>query len=460
MNTKDMTVGRPGTLLLTFAVPLMVGNMFQQLYTVVDTAIVGRFLGVNALAALGATEWLTFIMFGSIAGITHGFSVIMAQYFGASEYGMLRKSIINAIYLAMIGAIILAVTGQLILNPLLLFLRTPEGILALSKSYLGILYLGIPVSFCYNLSASILRALGNSRTPLLAMLAASICNIVLDVLFIVAFDWGINGAAVATIIAQIFAAVFCVAKLKGIDLLPTQSHEYLFDKDICLTELKLGVPLGLQNIITAIGGLLVQSVINGFGILFIAGYTIANKLYGLLEIAASSFGYAMSSYTAQNLGAGLLHRVRKGLRAANWIGVITAYGMSVIMIFLGKIILSWFLVADPVSEQDILQIGYQFLSILAFFFPLLYLLYIIRACIQGMGNTLIPMISSIAQLIMRVGCALVLTKFIGKTGVFWGEIFAWIGADSILLISYLAYIKKLEKRVGGLAVQATKSPFL
>ncbi len=454
MKTKDMTAGRPGKLILTFAIPLMAGNVFQQLYTFVDTAIVGQVLGVNALAALGATEWMTFIMFGVITGITQGFSVIMAQYFGAAEYGRLRKSVANAMYLAFIGTVIFTVLGQLIMNPILRLSKTPEGIIELSQSYLSILYLGVPVSMAYNLMAAILRALGNSKTPLQAMIAASLCNIVLDILFVFEFEWGIRGAAFATILAQVLATVFCIIKLTGINILHMQAEEYAFDRRICYAELKMGVPIGLQNMITAIGGLLIQSVVNGFGILFLAGYTAANKLYGLLEIAASSYSYAMSSYAGQNLGAGLLDRIRRGLRSANIIGMITAYGMSAIMLFFGKMILSCFIAADAETEQATIQIGYQFLKILAVFFPLLYILYVTRACIQGMGNTLLPMISSIAQLIMRMGCAFILTRFIGKTGVFWGEIFAWIGADIILLFSYYYYLKKLGKQAGLLVIQA------
>lgn len=454
MNTKDMTVGRPGKLLLTFAIPLMLGNVFQQLYTFVDTAIVGQVLGVNALAALGATEWMTFIMFGSIAGVTQGFSVTMAQHFGAAEYGMLRKSIVNAMYLAIVGAVIFTVLGQLIIYPILGLLKTPDGIIELSESYLRILYMGVPISMSYNLLAAILRALGNSKTPLQAMIAASLCNIALDFLFVFEFGWGIRGAAFATVLAQSLAMVFCIIKLKGIKILSVQSNEYIFDKDICYAELKLGVPIGLQNIITAIGGLIIQAVINGFGILFIAGYTAANKLYGLLEIAAASYSYAMSSYAGQNMGAGQVDRVRKGLRTANIIGIITAYGMSAIMLFYGKMILSCFIAADAATVQATIKIGYQFLKILAVFFPLLYILYVTRACIQGMGNTLLPMISSIAQLIMRMGCALILTRFIGETGVFWGEIAAWTGADIILLFSYYYYVKNIE--VTGLSAIQTE----
>lgn len=202
--------------------------------------------------------------------------------------------------------------------------------------------------------------------------------------------------------------------------------------------------MGLQNIITAADGVVVQLVINGFGVLFIAGFTAANKLYGLLEIAASSYGYAVASYTGQNMGAGLIQRIRKGLKEASILGVITAYVMSFIMLVFGKKILTCFVTGSASVVEETIAIGYEFLIILAIFFPLLYLLYIIRSCIQGMGNTVLPMISSMVQLVMRVSCALFLTKVIGQKGVFFGEIFAWIGADLLLLITYIYMMKKLR----------------
>lgn len=441
-DTRDMTVGSPWKLILGFALPLMLGNIFQQFYTFVDTMVVGQALGVNALAALGSTEWLTFMMFGFIQGLVQGFSVVMAQCFGAGDMKTLRKSVVNAVYLSMAAALIFTVAGQLIVWPILLQMNTPNEVIGLSQDYLSILYAGIPITMTYNLSAAILRALGNSRTPLQAVLIASVCNIVLDILFVFEFDWGIKGAAFATILSQILSAIFCLIKLRKIRILQFEKGDYFLNKELCWRQLKLGFPMGFQNTVTAIGGLVVQSVINSFGVLFIAGFTAANKLYGLLETPASSYGYAMTSYAGQNQGAGLFERIRKGLKAANIIGIITAILMSVIMVFCGKFILGCFITGEAASVVTAIRIGYQFLMILAVFFPLLYILYVMRACIEGIGNVALPMASSVAQLLMRVGCALFLTYAIGERGVFYGEIFAWIGADVILIWSYKHCIKK------------------
>ena len=448
MQTKDMTTGSPAGLILRFALPLMLGNVFQQFYTFVDTMGVGQALGVKALAALGAAEWLTFLMFGLVQGLVQGFSLVMARQFGAGDDKGLKKAVAGAVWLSLGAAVLFTALGQLMLRPVLLLLRTPTEIIDLTLIYLRILYASLPVAFAYNLLAALLRALGNSKTPLQAMTLSSFCNIALDLLFVFGFGWGIQGAAAATVLAQLLAACFCFVKLRGSGLFSLGNKEYYPDRDVIKEQLKLGLPMGLQNMITAMGGLIVQSVINGFGVLFIAGYTAANKLYGLLEIAASSYGYAMSTYSGQNMGAARYDRIGKGLRAANLIGAATALLMSAIMVFFGKPVLGCFLTGDSVTVEGAMRIGYHFLLVLALFFPFLYILYVTRSCIQGMGNSLLPMISSIVQLVMRTGCALLLPALIGESGVFYGEVCAWLGADLLLAFSYFYCMKKLRTAAG------------
>lgn len=444
IGSKDMTVGRPGKLIFHFAVSLMLGNVFQQLYTFADTMIVGQVLGVNALAALGATEWLTFMMFGCVQGIAQGFSISIAQKFGSWDEAGIKRDIVHAVYLSIVLAVVLTGVGLWLCRPVLMVLRTPADIIDLSADYLQILYSGVAISVAYNLLAAILRAAGDSSTPLKAVTMASVLNIILDLVFVVVFHGGIKGAAFATVLAQLMSAIYCFLVLQKANFMKWNKNDMKPD-GICLRSLlKLSLPMGLQNIITAAGGVVVQLVINGFGVLFIAGFTAANKLYGLLEIAASSYGYAVASYTGQNMGAGLIQRIRKGLKEASILGVITAYVMSFIMLVFGKKILTCFVTGSASVVEETIAIGYEFLIILAIFFPLLYLLYIIRSCIQGMGNTVLPMISSMVQLVMRVSCALFLTKVIGQKGVFFGEIFAWIGADLLLLITYIYMMKKLR----------------
>ncbi|WP_455619791.1 MATE family efflux transporter [Eisenbergiella sp.] len=445
MQTRDMTSGSPARLLLQFALPLMLGNVFQQFYTFVDTMVVGQALGVGALAALGASEWLTFLMFGLVQGVVQGFSVAIAQRFGANDEEGMKKAVAGAVILSLGMAAAFTVLGQLMLRPVLTLLHTPEEIAGLSLSYLRILYGSLPVAFAYNLLAAILRAVGNSKTPLQAMTISSFCNIALDILFVFGFHLGIPGAAAATVLSQVLAALFCFIKLQGSGLLSLKRETCRPDRAMLREQLKLGLPMGLQNMITALGGLIVQSVINGFGVIFIAGYTAANKLYGLLEIAASSYGYAMSTYAGQNLGAARFDRIGRGLKAASIIGTATALMMSAVMLLFGRPVLGCFLTGDSAAAGAAMEIGYHFLQVLALFFPLLYILYIIRSCIQGLGNSVLPMVSSIAQLVMRTGCALLLPPLIGQSGVFYGEVCAWIGADLILVCSYYYWMHRLRR---------------
>lgn len=432
----DMTAGNPLQLLLSFSMPLVFGNLFQQLYTFVDTMIVGQKLGVHALAALGATEWLTFMMFGLIQGLTQGFSISVSRYFGTGNEKMVQQGIFHALCLSIGAALLFTALAQAALAPMVRLLHTPDELFDMSCLYLKILYLGIPISFAYNILAGILRAFGNSRAPLRAMLIASLGNIIFDIVLVVLLEMGIAGAAYGTLLAQLASVIYCIAALSKIEQARVERSNRKWSRRIFSEQIKLGIPMGLQNVITAAGGLAVQSVVNGFGILFLAGYTAANKLYGLLEVAASSYGYGISTYTAQNIGAGKKERVRTGLIAALKIGVVTAILMSFIMLIGGKPILGLFIKAEQSMAEAALSTGYHFLCVLALFFPFLYILYILRSCIQGMGNSVMPMLSSLIQVFMRIVFAVVITGIVGHEGVFWGEIAAWLGADAFLFCTY------------------------
>ena len=446
-DTKDMTTGNPARLLLAFSMPLMLGNLFQQLYTFVDALIVGQCVSANALAALGATEWLTFIMFGVIQGVTQGCSVVIAGFFGEKQIDALKRAIYGGCLIAVVGAAGFTMVGQLVIVPGLRLLRTPPEVFDLTQTYLRILYAGVPITFLYNIAAAILRALGNSKKPLHAMIIASLGNIVLDLLFVAGLDMGIAGAAYGTVLAQVLAAVYCVIAIRKIEVCRIGRENRVPDRSILREQIRMGIPMGLQNIITAIGGLVVQATVNGFGILFLTGYAAANKVYVLLEIAATSYGHGILTYTAQNKGIGNDKRIRYGLFAALAIGIVTALMMSAVMVFAGQGILGLFIKETESGAGEMIQIGYRFLCVLALGFPLLYCLYVLRACIQGMGDSMMPMLSSFMQVFMRVLCALFLTRAIGNEGVFWGEVLAWIGADVFLGI---VCVKKMVVNSSGL----------
>lgn len=440
---KTMTQGNPGKLILTFALPLMAGNVFQQLYTVVDTMVVGKYLGVGALAALGASDWMNWMMLGIVQGFAQGFAIRMAQEFGAGKYDSLRKVIGNSGILALISSLILVVIGQLTAHPVLVLLQTPDDIMGDALLYLRIMFLGLPIVMAYNLFASILRSLGDGQTPLRAMVVASITNIVLDLLFVLIFHWGIAGAASATLIAQLVSGLFCFYHIRRIEILQLSAFDFQMEGKLSGRLMALGFPMAFQNCIIAIGGMIVQFVVNGFGVLFIAGFTASNKLYGILEIAATSYGYAMITYVGQNLGAGKIKRIHQGMRSALIIAIATSLAIAAVMLLFGRTILSWFISGTPEEALQTLQIAYFYLAVMSVCLPILYILYVIRSCIQGLGNTLLPMASGIVEFIMRTGTALLLPLVMGETGIFFAEVSAWLGADVILVISWLITARKL-----------------
>lgn len=445
-RTLSMTTGKPAGLLLRFALPLMLGNMFQQLYTVVDTAVVGKTLGVDALAAMGASEWLNWMVLGMVQGLTQGFAILMAQHFGARALDRLRVVVGHSIILSAISSVLLVALAQLLARPVLELLATPIDIIDDSVLYLRFVFAGIPIVMAFNLLSSILRSMGDSNTPLYAMIIAAATNIVLDLLFVPVFGWGIPGAAIATLIAQVLSCVYCLLQIRKLDSLRLKKSDLRIQWRLAGRLLMLGSPMAFQNAIIAIGGMILQAVVNGYGVIFIAGYTATNRLYGLLEMAATSYGYAMVTYTGQNLGAGQYHRIRLGVRSANLIALVTSVAIAVAMLVFGKPILSLFLSGDPMEVAQAMDIGYEYLFFTAVFLPTLYLLHVVRSTVQGMGNTLLPMVSGIIEFFMRTGCALLLPAIIGHSGIFVAEVMAWIGADVVLIISYLVLIRKLDPK--------------
>ena len=445
-KVKNMTSGSPGKLILTFAIPLMLGNIFQQFYTMVDTMVVGQVVGVEALAALGATDWLVWLVLGVATGMTQGFSILVSQYYGAREWEKLKKSVAYSYVLTGVLALLVLTVSQLVIHRVMIFLNTPKNIIGMSMLYLRIVFCGIPVISAYNILAAMLRAMGNSRSPLIAMILASVINVALDFVFVAGFGWGVAGAAIATVIAQGFSAVYCFCVLRKVDLLHLEKKHFRFDGGMIYRLLYLGAPIALQNVIISIGGLVVQYVVNGYGFLFVAGFTATNKLYGVLELAAISYGYAMTTYVGQNLGAGEIRRIKKGVFSGTIMALITSFVISVLMILVGRTILAFFVSGDPDQVKQVLDIAYKYLFIMSCFLWTLYLLYVYRSAIQGLGNTVIPLASGIAEFVMRIGVALLLPKLIGQDGIFYAEICAWSGAALLLCVSYGWIIRKYSTK--------------
>ena len=444
-KVRDMTKGNPGRLILMFAVPLMIGNVFQQLYTMVDTVVVGQVAGVQALAALGAVEWIMWMVLGVSSGITQGFAILMAQDYGARKWKQLKKTVAHSYVLTTITAVLLFLTSQIFAHWILSFLNTPDNIIGMSLLYLRIVFCGIPVVAAYNVFAGVLRSLGNSRTPLVAMVIAAGINIILDLVFVAGFHMGVAGAALATVIAQCFSALYCFIIVRKIEIVHITRDDFRAVPGLNRKLLSLGTPILFQDVIISVGGLAVQFVVNGYGFLFVAGFTATNKLYGILEMAAISYGYAIVTYVGQNLGAGQISRIKKGVHVSGFLAFLTSAFISVMMFIFGKHILRMFISGDPAQTEQVLGIAWHYLSIMASVLCILYFLYVYRSALQGLGNTMIPMLSGVVEFFIRVGVALLLPKIMGQNGIFYAEITAWTGAAVLLAVSYYIRIRKFRK---------------
>lgn len=439
-NVKNMTSGAPGKLILLFALPLMLGNVFQQFYTMVDAMVVGQVVGVEALAAVGAADWLIWMIQGILTGGTQGFSILTAQNYGAGDGKALKKTVAMSYVLTAVTALVVLVISQAAVQPVLVFLNTPADVIDMSVTYVRIIFCGIPVIAAYNCLASILRALGNGRSPLIAMIVAAVINVGLDLLFVAVFGWGVAGAAIATVTAQAFSTLYCFLVLRKIEAVKIGREDFSRDGYLAGQLLKLGAPLEFQNIIISVGGLVIQYVVNGYGFLFVAGFTATNKLYGVLELAAISYGYAITTYVGQNLGAGNVPRIREGVRKGGFMAVLTALVIGVVMIAAGRPVLSLFISGEQEQVSQVMEIAYHYLFIMASFLIVLYLLYVYRSAIQGLGNTVIPLLSGAVEFLMRVGVALLLPRLVGQNGIFYAEICAWSGAALLLCVSYFRLI--------------------
>ena len=442
MSVRNMTEGRPARLIMSVALPLMLGNIFQQMYTVVDAQIVGSVVGVSALAAVGAADWFNWLFVGLLQGFSIGFAIPMAQAFGANDYEKLRKFTGNAVVLSAVISVVFTLAALLLIHPVLDLLKTPEAIRPTSVTYLTILFAGLPVVMGYNLLAGVLRSLGDGKSPLYAMIVASIINIVLDLLFVAGLGWGVGGAALATILAQGCSLLFCLYRLSKIDFIRPSRKDLKPDLPVCGHLIRLSLPVAFQNAVIGVGGMIVQSVANPLGVTFIAGYTATNKLYGLLEIAAVSYGYAISTYTGQNLGAKKFGRIQKGVHTAVLMGVLTSMLIALMMFLFGRSIIGSFISGTPEEVDAALKIGWEFLRLMSLSLPILYVLYIYRSAQMGMGHTLIPLLSGFAEFGMRTASALLLPAIIGYSGVFWAEVLAWLGADLFLIPGYYWALRK------------------
>ncbi|MDE6844321.1 MAG: MATE family efflux transporter [Lachnospiraceae bacterium] len=437
---KDMTKGTPMRLILGFAVPLLFGLLFQQFYSMVDTIIVGHYLGVNALAAVGATGSVNFLIIGFCMGVCNGFAIPIAQEYGAKHEDNLRKYVANCVWLSLIFAVVMTIAVVALCRPILQVMRTPSNIIDGSYSYIVIIFLGIPVTYLYNMTAAILRSLGDSKTPVVFLVMAAVLNIFLDLLCIIAFRMGVAGAAVATVVSQALAGICCLVYMyKKFTILKLSREEWRWNRD-CVGKLcNMGIPMGLQYSITAIGSVILQSAVNGIGSDAVAAVTAGSKLSMLMMCPFDAMGSTMATYGGQNVGAGDLDRVDKGLKSCTLLGLIYSVIAIGVVYLAGRNLLLLFLDA---GESAILNNAFAFISTnVLFYFPLA-LVNIVRFLIQGMGFSKLAVFAGAFEMLARGLAGFVLVPIFGFRAVCFANPLAWIFAD-IFLIPAFFYVRKI-----------------
>lgn len=446
-RTTNMTQGNPTTLILRFSLPLLAGNILQQLYNLVDTFVVGRAEGVTALAAVSSTGWLDWTLLGLIIGLAQGFAIQIAHCFGAEDQEGLRRAAGQSLTLAVLVAAALEMIAQAALHPVLQLMNTPADTFPLTLLYLRITFGGLPLVMGYNLFSGFLRSVGNSRTPLTAVTCSAVCNILLDILFVVTFRWGVVGVAAATVISQALSCLICLVAVLRLSVFKLSRSHLRMSRSISGRLMGLGLPIAFQNLIISVGGLILQSVVNAQGFLFMAGYNAASRLQGLMEMAGTALRGAVSTFTGQNFGAKKMDRVRLGLRKSVQLAVMMAAVIGAGVILWGKPLLRLFIQDDPAIVAEVLRYGYRYLVFMGAGLFALYLLFVFRSALQGLGDTVTSMFSGILELFMRSGCALVLPLFMGEWGIYTAGVISWFGAAALLAISCNQRLKKLSSSI-------------
>ena len=440
---KEMTAGRIFPQLFYFTLPLLMGNLLQQTYSLVDAAIVGRFLGIDSLAAVGASSSVVFLILGFCNGCCGGFGIPVAQKFGARDYATMRRCVVVSLQLAAAMSLILAVVTGILCDDILRLMRTPDNIFDGAYIYLLITFLGIPCTFFYNLLSSIIRALGDSKTPFWFLLFSAVLNIVLDLFTIVTLGWGVAGAAIATVFSQGVSAVLCyVYMMRRFDILRTTPAERRFSWSIARILLNIGVPMGLQFSITAIGSIMLQSANNALGTACVAAFTAAMRIKMFFMCPFESLGIAMATFAGQNYGAGRPERILQGVKSASLMALVYWVFTFCVLMFGSETVALLFVDA---SEAEILKDTALFLHVSVTFFPVLGLLCILRYTIQGAGFTNLAMLSGVSEMVARILVSLIAVPVWGYIAVCFGDSTAWIFADAFLIPAFIYVYKRIKQ---------------
>ena len=444
-TTKDMTVGRPLPLLMQFAVPLIFGNLFQQLYNMVDTMIVGRYLGVDALAAVGSVDSLQHLIIGFCLSSCAGMAIPISQAFGAKDEKLLRRYVANSAWLSAIMAVVMTVCTVLTLRQVLLLMQTPANIIDEAYAYFGVILLGIPATVLYNLCAAILRALGDSKRPLYFLLISSVLNVILDLVFIMGLQWGCAGAAWATVIAQLVSGLCCLGYMKKrLTIVHVRRGEWKPDFVIMGKLAAMGFPMGIQASITSIGAVILSSAVNTLGSMAVAAIATGQKVTRIINCAYDAMGTALATYCGQNLGARKLGRVGKGLWVANISMVAYSILAFVVVYFLGTTIALLYVSPD---ETELLGYVHTYLTCNGLCFWLMVLVINVRYTIQGLGYSRYAVFAGMCEMVARTVVAFTLVPKFGFTGACFANGLAWMAADLFLFPCYTFVMKKVRGKV-------------
>lgn len=445
MSTKELTYGNPFKLIIAFMIPVFLGNLFQQLYHFVDALIVGRVLGIDTLAAVGATGPFIFLIISFIFASTQGFSVVTAQRFGAQDYHMVKKSLTASLILS--GALTLVLTAICLplTESMLVWLKTPANILQPATDYLFIMFAGIFATVFYNVSSNIIRALGDSKTPLYFLIFSAIINIFMDLLLIIKFNMGVEGAAYATVISQGISTVLCMSYMFWkFPILRVKKEDWFVSKDFLLEHLKIGIPMGFQMSVLTLGILAFQFVLNSFGSVAIAALTTALRIDQMFTQSFLALGATMAVYTAQNFGANKMSRIRAGVKTSILLAVIISiFSIAMISLFSKEMIMIF--MSD--INYEVIRLAQLYLYIIMVFFIFFGTLIIFRNILQGMGQVWAPLASGVAELIARTICAFVLGHYFGYIGLCTATPAAWVAASIVLFVGYRISLSRHLKQI-------------
>lgn len=443
-SMRDLTEGNPMKLILGFVIPMLFGFLFQQFYNLVDTMIVGKFLGSDALAAVGSTGSINFLVIGFCMGVCNGFVIPVAQQFGAKNYRNLRKYVANGAWLCIAFAVVLTLFTTIFTGQILTIMKTPADIFRDAYIYIFIIFCGIPATFLYNILSGIIRSLGDSKTPVIFLALSSIINIVLDVVLIYNVKMGVAGAALATVISQAVSGIGCFFVMKKkFGILKMTKEEMLFDSHYAKILCGMGIPMGLQYSITAIGSVILQTAVNTLGTIYVASVTAGSKLSMFFCCPYDAMGSTMATYGGQNVGAGKLDRIGKGLKSCVLLGAIYSVIAFVVLFFFAKDLALLFVDS---ADVEIIEQTYMFIMAnCTFYFPLA-LVNIIRFLIQGMGFSQFAILAGIFEMVARSITGFLLVPIWGYTAACFGNALAWIFADAFLIPAYFICRNRLRKR--------------